>query len=60
MIRKDFEEFLGKKIAIRIKNGYRFSGELLELNDFSLVIDDREGKIKFNLYDIISVKQMRW
>ena len=57
----DLEEYVGIKVKIIVKNGWKYSGKVIDLTDSVLVIDDvRDGKIKFNFYDISSIQELRW
>ena len=57
----DLEEYVGIKVKIIVKNGWKYSGKVIDLTDNVLVIDDvRDGKIKFNFYDISSIQELRW
>lgn len=56
----DFIEYVKKKVKIVVKSGWKYQGKILELTDTVLVLDDiKDGKIKFNFYDISSIQELR-
>ena len=60
MEKKDLLEFAGKKVKLISKNGWIYSGKVLEITEQVLTLNDRKiGKIKFSCYDISSIQELK-
>jgi len=55
---KVFEEYRGKKVKVCLKNGFRFSGEFLEITEEYIVIDDQfDGVMEIDKSSISSISE---
>ncbi len=57
MEKTDLEPFVGRRICIHLRDGYRYSGQILTLNGDHLLFEDKFGKNILVRFDSLAAIQ---
>jgi len=53
-----FEKYLNKRLKIFLKNGIKYEGEVIEVEDEFLILNDRKaGRVGINITNISDFKE---
>lgn len=59
MERNDYEIFINKKVIVELRSGYRYTGDILSVNDFGIIILDKFNKtLSLSFDNIIRIEEV--